>query len=251
MQPTVFLTLDLAEQVTLRAATSRRPTSLSRRFGGVAAFFLLCGTAFLLLSAPAQYERLVYAMNLWLNGPAEQPAVARDEFSPAQFLGRTPVYTVVDVPPIEENHLVIPSIAVNAPIVWDVPVADSLNGLQQGVVQVSESYLPGEAGRTFIVGHSSGYWWFRNPWTSVFVLLDKLQDGDLIFLKSQAQTYAYRVVRREVVPPSRVDVIRDERVQINELALMTCTPVGTSLNRLVVYAEPVLIGSDTASSSLQ
>ncbi len=247
MQPSVFLTLHHADHVIARSHASRRLARVSQQIGAVLSFSLSCVLIFLVLSAPAQYERLVYALDQWLNGHSIEQGTQRDPFDPSQFLGHQPVFAAIDVPALEDNQLVIPAIGVSAPIVWDVPAVDALAKLQDGVVQVRESYLPGEAGRTFIAGHSSGYWWFRNQWTSVFVLLDKLNDGNYIFLKYQNQTFAYRVVRREIVPPSRVDVIRDERVQLNELALMTCTPIGTSLNRLVVYAEPVPIGSGTGS----
>jgi LPXTG-site transpeptidase (sortase) family protein len=147
---------------------------------------------------------------------------------------------------MEDNTLLISSIDVRAPIIWDIPLDEALNGLQRGVVHARESYLPGEAGRTFIVGHSSGYWWLKNPWTKIFSLLDHVNDGDLVFLKLDGQTYAYRVTHREVVSPKNVDVIRDEQLDHNQLALMTCTPVGTSLNRLVLYAEPVPIAADSS-----
>ena len=244
MNSPTFLTLEHAERAIVRSATRRRMRLVSRRLGGLIATVLSCVGIFLILSAPAQYERLVYALDQWLNGSTHNETTS-ESFNPAQFLGHQPVAAQVQIPDISENQLVIPSIHVRAPILWNIPTTDSLNGLQQGVVQVSESYLPGEAGRTFIVGHSSGFWWLNNPWTKVFVLLDKLADGDLIFLQTSDHVYAYKVVRREIVSPATVSVIRDERVGINELALMTCTPIGTTLNRLVVYAEPIVIESDT------
>lgn len=229
-----------------RAIRQRHFERQLRRFGrGIAQLFwtVACfSAAFFILSAPAQYDRIVYTFNKWLT----QQDTPHTDFSPAQFLGNEPTTPPVSAPVMENDTLLIQSINVNAPILWNVPIEDALNGLQRGVVHVRESYMPGETGRTFLVGHSSGYWWLKNPWTKVFALLDKTNDGDLIFLKMDGKTYGYRITKREVVSPKDVYVIRDEHLDHNQLALMTCTPVGTSLNRLVVYAEPVPTVVDTS-----
>lgn len=212
---------------------------MSQLFWTVACF---CAV-FFILSAPAQYDRIAYIFNTWLT---QQDQTSHSDFSPAQFLDNKPATPPVTAPVMEESTLVIPSIDVTAPILWNIPIEDTLNGLQHGVVHVRESYMPGEVGRTFLVGHSSGYWWLHNPWTKVFALLDQTHDGDLVFLRKNGKTYGYRITHREVISPSDVAVIRDEHLDHNQLALMTCTPVGTSLNRLVLYAEPVPTVVDTS-----
>lgn len=244
MSATTFLSLDGADRAVARMAQSRSLARIGRRAAQLAWAAVFFVSVFLILSAPAQFDRLTYTLNRWLT-QGSSVSVASG-FSPADFLGHEPR---VAVPPFDDNALYIPSIDVRAPILWDIPVSEALNGLQQGVVQVKESYYPGEVGRTFIAGHSSGYWWMHNPWTKVFALLDKVADGDLVFVKRNGQAYAYVVTKRETVAPDKVDVIRDEHLDHNQLALMTCTPVGTSLNRLVLYAEPVATESGTASPS--
>lgn len=232
----VFLTLENSEQVLRHASARRRTQWLTQRIAAICMTALSFVIVFFILSAPAQYDRLVYTFNTWLTSNSDKPNTT---FDPSQFLGHIPVAYGVESPVIEEGHLLIPSIGVDAPLLWNVPIKDALNGLQRGVVHVRESYLPGEVGRTFIVGHSSGYWWLNNPWTKVFALLDHASSGDLVYLKKDGIVYAYKITSRETVSPKKVDVIRDEKLDHNQLALMTCTPVGTSLNRLVLYAEPV------------
>ncbi len=248
---TAFLTLDSADQAVARLARRRHTRTASHRVAQFVWAAVAAAAVFVALSAPAQYDRLTFALERWLLHGESAANSHIDDFSPAQFLGYGPEQPAVAVPTMDDSTIYLPSIDVRAPILWDIPVNDALNGLQQGVVQVAESYYPGEVGRTFIVGHSSGYWWMRNPWTKVFALLDQVRDGDLVFLKRDGQAYAYVVTGREVVAPDKVSVIRDQTLDRNQLALMTCTPVGTSLNRLVLYAEPVPTALGTTSSSLQ
>ncbi len=89
----------------------------------------------------------------------------------------------------------------------------------------------------------------RNPWTTVFSLLDQVKDHEFVFLKHNGTVYAYKVSKREVVSPDDVHVIRDDTLDHNQLALMTCTPVGTTLNRLIVYAEPVAVEDTSPDES--
>ena len=211
------------------------------------ALTLLLGVAvFLAVSAPAQWSRVRYFFHSLYQQVEElftDEVISSPPLSPTRFLGITEVMEPerIEVPTVAANHLVIPAIDVDAPLIWDVPLADALNGLQQGVVQAHESVAPRDAGRTFIIGHSSGYWWNKNSWTKVFALLDQVKPGDLIFLKDGDTAYGYRVTKSEVVSPDDVQVVRDASLDHNQLALMTCTPVGTTLNRLIVYAEPVVL----------
>lgn len=227
--------LTLAEANLLASKTKTRKTKVSLKPLFLSAF--LAVGIFLAISAPSQILRLDYWWRDWLG--LETPQY-HSGFSPSNFLSYATKKPKVDIPTnLSEGELVIPSIDVDAPIAWNIPLQDALNGLQQGVVQASQSKLPGEVGRTFIIGHSSGYWWNKNPWTKVFALLDKVKNGDYIFLQKDGKVYAYQVASQEVVTPRDVQVVRDDQLNHNQLTLMTCTPVGTTLNRLIVYAEPV------------
>lgn len=242
MYHTPFLTISGAQRAIGQYRLQRQLRWLRRSVFQLTWALICFGAVYFVLSAPAQYDRLVYTLNTWLTSQ-DTP---KSTFSPAQFLNNEPTIPSVVAPEMENNTLLISSIDVRTPIIWNIPLAEALNGLQHGVVHARESYLPGEIGRTFIIGHSSGYWWLKNPWTKVFSLLDHVNDGDLVFLKMDGQSYAYKVTHREVVSPKDVDVIRNEQLDHNQLALMTCTPVGTSLNRLILYAEPVPIADDSS-----
>ena len=190
------------------------------------------------MSAPSQFLRLDYWWQNWLGIETSQNH--QSNFSPSNFLAYANSKPKISLPTnLSEGELVIPKINVDAPILWNIPLQDSLNGLQEGVVQASQSEMPGEIGRTFIIGHSSGYWWNNNPWTKVFALLDKAKTGDYVFLQKDSKIYGYQITNQEVVTPRDVQVVRDDQLEHNQLVLMTCTPVGTTLNRLIIYAEPV------------
>lgn len=113
-----------------------------------------------------------------------------------------------------------------------------LENLQKGVAHYGGTDLPNPlTGNVFITGHSSYYWWDSGQYKTVFALLDQLKSGDQVALTYQQQVYVYQVYESLVVKPSQVDVLDTTERPI--LSLMTCTPVGTSLNRLIVRANLV------------
>src|SRR5690606_15862011 len=72
----------------------------------------------------------------------------------------------------------------------------------------------------------------------VFVNLDRLDKGDTIYLNYQGTRYTYKVtVAHKVVEPNDVSVLNPSNKPI--LTLITCTPVGTNLRRLIVVAEQI------------
>jgi LPXTG-site transpeptidase (sortase) family protein len=137
---------------------------------------------------------------------------------------------------LQNNHLYIPKIKIDAEISWDVAKADELNQLKSSVIQLSGTALPGEKGNVFITGHSSYYWWL-GKYTNIFALLNKLQPGDKIAIAYKDKIYTYKVYDSVVVRPSNVEVMRQGSGK--NLYLMTCVPIGTNWNRLIVKAKQI------------
>jgi sortase A len=135
----------------------------------------------------------------------------------------------------KNNILSIDKISLNSPIMWNVEDESIIEKLKDGVVHYKNTGLPGEGGNIFIVGHSSNYSWVNSQYNSVFALLDKLIRGDQIFIYYKSKKYTYEVVDQKVISPKNVEVIDNTNEEI--LTLMTCWPVGTSLNRLVIQAK--------------
>lgn len=134
-----------------------------------------------------------------------------------------------------ENSIQIEKIGVNAPVIWDVEEERILDFLKDGVVHYKGTSHPGEGGNIFLVGHSSNYFWIKSDYNEIFALLDKLSSGDRIEIKRNGQSYFYDVFQSKVVSPQDVSVLDSSQKEI--LTIMTCWPVGTSLNRLIVQAE--------------
>ena len=134
-----------------------------------------------------------------------------------------------------DNHLIIPKLDINVPITWNVPADNNLPALENGVAHYAGTAHPGEIGNVFIFGHSSYYWWNKGSYKEIFANLDQLQVGDKIYATFQGQAYTYTVTEKKVVKPTQTEVLNQTHDRI--ISLMTCVPVGTTLNRLVVIAQ--------------
>jgi LPXTG-site transpeptidase (sortase) family protein len=136
-----------------------------------------------------------------------------------------------------ENTISIPKINIHAPVEYidSVQEADVQKALEDGVVHYGTTAVPGAAGNVAMFGHSSNDWWEPGNYKFVFVLLDKLSPGDQIFLDYQSVRYTYEVTGSKVVEPTAVDVLNPTATPT--LTLITCSPPGTSLKRLVVTAK--------------
>jgi sortase A len=133
-----------------------------------------------------------------------------------------------------ENHIVIPKVKINVPIVWNVPINESLNYLDKGVVHTKGSAMPGQPGNVFISGHSSYFW--SGPYSSIFAMIHELKKNDEIAIVWNNYTYKYRVYNSVVISPNQVEYLNQDRSK-RILSLMTCTPIGTDWKRLIVQAE--------------
>jgi LPXTG-site transpeptidase (sortase) family protein len=147
-----------------------------------------------------------------------------------------------------ENRLIIPRIGKNIPLV-DVTVDHGasfetmhevfMEELRKGIVRYPGTARPGEVGNSFIFGHSSNFPWVKSEYNDVFALLDKLQKGDEIIIYYYQKKYVYTVTDHAEVKPGDVRTLNARDKNKKELSLMTCWPVGTTLDRLIVFAELV------------
>lgn len=138
-----------------------------------------------------------------------------------------------------ENTISIPKINIHAPVIFENSVVeeDVQKALQSGVVHYGNTALPGQAGNSAIFGHSSNDWWEPGNYKFVFVLLDKLIPGDRFTMDYQSKRYTYEVTGSKIVEPTDISVLKPTAEPT--LTLITCTPPGTSLRRLVVTAKQV------------
>lgn len=173
-------------------------------------------------------------------------AIKENVLSPKKLVPAKPQISVdFDVVPYE-NRLIIPKIGRNIPLV-DVESGNSVDfdhmenifmrELEKGVIRYPGTARPGETGNAFIFGHSSNFPWLPGNYNQVFALLDQLEAGDEIIAYYGQKKYVYVVSEKTVVKPGDVKALSDRDGTKKELSLMTCWPVGTTLKRMLVFAE--------------
>lgn len=140
--------------------------------------------------------------------------------------------------PTEPAAIVIDKLKLQAPIVRGVSVGDQQQydaALTTGVA-LAEGSAPLEAksGNSFLFGHSSRFGLTSSPYDTVFALLPKLQNGDIVKLVSAGQTAQYTVTLSKNIAATDVQYLNN--TEDRELTLLTCWPAGTNWRRWVVRA---------------
>ncbi len=140
--------------------------------------------------------------------------------------------------PASASELRIPKINVSAPINFESSTnnTDIAYSLRSGVVHYASTAVPGQQGDVVIFGHSSGLVWAPGSYKFVFTLLNELKPGDTILVDYKGTRYIYQVTGSQTVKPADMSILQQNSKQ-SELSLVTCTPVGTDKNRLVVHAR--------------
>lgn len=109
-----------------------------------------------------------------------------------------------------------------------------LAALRHGIAHAKGTSLPGEKGMTYLFAHSSGAPWEMNKYNTIFFRLGELKKGDIITIDYQKKRYKYTVTEKKEIWPNETKYLKDTK--INQLILQTCTPIGTSLKRLLIFA---------------
>jgi LPXTG-site transpeptidase (sortase) family protein len=112
--------------------------------------------------------------------------------------------------------------------------------LTEGVAHAKDTALPGERGTAFLFAHSSGAPWELTQTNTLFLRLGELQINDIITVTHNGNSISYSVYEKKEVWPDEVNYLQDQttkEVLDRKLILQTCTPIGTSLKRLLVFAK--------------
>lgn len=211
----------IREKATDKAKKSRR----FRKF-----IPLIAGLTVALLILFLQYNRLIFAPIMAYVSPGNAPASEIDALDPT-------ITQVISPDP----RLIIPKLNVDVPIRFNVELPDVMSAMNNGVAHyriAGASAYPGQIGNFIITGHSAGDVYSSNPYKYIFSGLERLEDGDLIYVNYESTRYTYRVVKKEVVEPSNVAALV---VETNKplITLVTCTPLGTSRYRLLITGEQI------------
>ena len=129
-------------------------------------------------------------------------------------------------------HLSIPAAKID-----DAVVTLGSMDLKKSLVQYPQTALPGQPGNTVIFGHSVLPQFFNSKsYLTIFSTLYKLKEGDEIFVKYDNVTYKYQIVDMYEVQPTDLSVL-EQRFDNRYLTLITCSPPGTWLRRLILRAQ--------------
>lgn len=156
-----------------------------------------------------------------------------------------PTFTA-SISPID-SRIIIPKLWVNAPIMemWKSALAFSNwkefeNSVQwelkNWVVHYPWTARAWEIWNMFVTGHSSYYPWDDWNYKDIFARLHKLEVWDEYYIYQNQKKYTYKITTKKEVNPKNVSVLsqpKNKRIS----TLMTCTPVWTSLRRLIITSE--------------
>ncbi len=225
------------------------------RFGGT--FALIFGGLFVALNYQSFWEIASSNINHMISSPSvdsreqDKAALTTDSLAVAASAtaedGDLFSYLPTVGPP--ENRIIIPKMRLNVPLVtpsyeallrqdWTQVETDIQASLQNGVVHYPGTAKPGQAGNFFVTGHSSYYPWAPGEFKTVFARLHELEPGDEYWVYYNGDKHRYIVRSKKEVSPSDITVL-DQPSSERIATLMTCTPVGTTLRRLIVKAEEV------------
>lgn len=226
----------------------------------IVASFVILVVGFLALNWPAISQNIVYQWNEYFGIEQQSPLKALTETKSVVY-DQGSLKTSSDlnvakkqIPQLNmelapaDDRIIIPRINQNTPIVkvssdslikrdWNALEKDMQKALQNGVVHYPGTSLPGQTGNTVITGHSSYFPWDPGRFKDVFALLHEVKISDKLVIYYEQDKFLYEVTDIKVVLPEDVDVLK--QTPGNQLTLITCTPIGTNLKRLIVTAKEI------------
>jgi len=120
--------------------------------------------------------------------------------------------------------------------ITDATVTLGSMDLTKSLIQYPQTALPGQLGNTVIFGHSVLPQFFSpKNYLTIFSTLYKLEQGDEIILRYDKSTYKYVVEEMYEVQPTDLSVL-EQRYDNKSLTVITCSPPGTYLRRLIIRA---------------
>ncbi len=149
------------------------------------------------------------------------------------------VITLLPEASIADFGIEIPQLFLQEPVIANVDPTnkDAYNqALALGIAQAAGTNLPGKGGLGYYFAHSSNVSLRSSSRNAIFYLLGKLNPGDQVYLWHEGEKFAYRVTESKVVAADDLSFLHEVN-DSERIVLQTCWPIGTSLKRLLVFAE--------------
>lgn len=145
------------------------------------------------------------------------------------------------------NRIIVPKIWKNIPLLevknrtisWESELNDIfMKELEKWIIRYPGSAKPGKEWNSFIFGHSSNLPWMKWDYNDVFAKLDNLVYWDEVIAYYWQEKYTYKIREKKVIKPGDVSILKQDPDK-TKITLMTCRPIWTTINRLVVIWELV------------
>jgi sortase A len=122
---------------------------------------------------------------------------------------------------------------------WEAPVVKGTGGpaLALGVGWFPASVLPGQVGNFAVAGHRCCASTHGEP----FAYLDRIQDGDKVFVETRTHVYTYEMKDWYLTTPTDVEVVApvpnkpEATPHKARITLVTCNPRWGSTERLITH----------------
>ena len=200
---------------------------------------ILAGLAVVLTILFLQYNRLIFAPIAAYVSPGDSPAGEIEAIDPTVTLTKVS----------SENKLIIPKLNVDVPINFGINIDDVMDAMERGVAHYrinGASAYPGEVGNFVIMGHSAGDIYSSNQYKFIFSGLERLEEGDIMYVHYNSVRYTYKMVGNEIIWPTEVSRLAMDTDK-PMMTLVTCWPLGTSRQRLLIHAEQISPSTETAA----
>lgn len=92
--------------------------------------------------------------------------------------------------------------------------------------------------KTVLYGHSSSYSWDTSSYTRILREINKLKNGDSIYINYQEKGYVYEIYDSVIIPESQ-DYTLVQNETNHELTMFTCWPPDSIAQRYVIHAKPI------------
>lgn len=143
-----------------------------------------------------------------------------------------------------DNRIIIPELGVDAPI-NDVNPADKEKidkadydlDLYKWTVRYPDTAVPWQNWNALIFGHTSYYWWKKNPYWEIFAKMPKLTTWSIIQVIRNGKLYEYEVFSKTIVTPKNASSTYLQYKQWKFLTIMWCYPIGTDARRMMITAK--------------
>ena len=157
----------------------------------------------------------------------------------------------------DSPYLMIPKLNIEVPVVFGTKNdVKSMNvAMDKGVAHFSvpgASATPGQIGNFVISGHSAGNIYQQSNYKFIFSGLTRMKEGDLVYMDYKNTRYTYKVTDTKTVKPTDVASLKkiaNDNQGKPMITLITCVPLGTSRERLLVYGEQISPSYENATST--